>query len=106
MGAKRSLFLLESAANGMRRNRPTFQTGEKISRSGIYRVIHSEHRLPHEVTLLRNEEFPRCAQCADSVRFQLARKIKELELDSEVQGHICLYELPVLDDDEEKEIAV
>ena len=37
---------------------PIFATGETIPESGIYRVIHSEHRLPLQVTLHKGEVFP------------------------------------------------
>src|SRR3569623_1634821 len=47
-----------------------FKTGQNVPESGIYRVVHAEHRLPHEVTLLRGEAFPRCAKCADQVEFE------------------------------------
>ncbi len=88
----------------MERKRPTFRTGEKIAESGIYRVFHHKHRLPHEVTLLRDEHFPRCAGCQDAVTFQLVRRVMLPEVVYNFSTHICLYELPVLDD--EQEIAV
>ena len=53
----------------------TFQTGEIVPRSGIYRVRHAEHRLPHEVTLLRANNFPPCAQCGNKVTFKLMRAV-------------------------------
>jgi len=52
-----------------------FNTGEIIPQSGIYQVIHTEHRLPHEVTLLRSNPFPTCAQCGNSVSFKLLRGV-------------------------------
>jgi hypothetical protein len=47
------------------------RTGLKIPRSGMYKVTHSRHRLPPQVTLLEGETFPRCARCARSVNFEL-----------------------------------
>jgi hypothetical protein len=52
-----------------------FNTGEIIPQSGIYQVIHTEHRLPHEVTLLRSNPFPTCAQCGNNVSFKLLRGV-------------------------------
>jgi hypothetical protein len=96
------LFLVKSFPGGMNRELPAFRTGETIPESGIYRVVHREHRLPHEVTLLRNEIFPKCAKCHDDVSFELIRGVAFAE---EQQGQqIRLYELPVLDD--ERSIAV
>jgi hypothetical protein len=53
----------------------TYKTGEVAPYSGIYRVMHSEHRLPHEVTLLRGHSFPPCSQCGNNVTFNLLRAV-------------------------------
>jgi hypothetical protein len=90
-------FLVESAAEKTAKQ-PKFHTEEVVRQSGIYRVRHKKHRLPHEVTLLRGQHFPRCAQCADAVMFELVRGVTdEAEATS---SQIRLYELPVLEDDE------
>ena len=36
---------------------------------------HNEHRLPHEVTLLRANSFPPCAKCGNNVAYQLLRAV-------------------------------
>lgn len=51
--------------------RKTFRTGQAVPQSGIYRVTHGDHRLPHEVTLLRTAEFPPCSKCGVEVKFKL-----------------------------------
>jgi len=33
--------------------------------------MRSQHRLPKEVTLLFDQTFPRCSQCAEAVYFEL-----------------------------------
>lgn len=73
-----------------------FRTGEKIPRNGIYRVIHRKHRLPHEVTLLKDEEFPKCAKCHDAVTFELVYGIESTHVVHDFSMRIRLYELPVL----------
>jgi hypothetical protein len=100
MGTKESsLFLLKSGASGMRRRRPTFRTDDVVPQSGIYRVRHQNHRLPHEVTLLRDQHFPRCSKCQDAVMFELVRAAKgQTEVRTEQSVRIYLYELPVFDD--------
>ena len=70
---------------------PVFRPGDAIFESGIYRVYHAGHRFPHEVTLLRNETFPPCNKCDDSVSFELVRGIPALE-DRDFQ--IRLYVIP------------
>ena len=56
-------------------NRKSFKTGQVVPQSGIYRVVHSEHRLPHEVTLLRADSFPPCSKCGVNVKFKLLRGV-------------------------------
>jgi hypothetical protein len=56
-------------------NRKTFKTGQIVPQSGIYQVVHSEHRLPHEVTLLRADTFPPCSKCGVLVKFKLLRAV-------------------------------
>jgi hypothetical protein len=53
-----------------------FQTGHPVPESGIYRVIHAIHRLPHAVTICKGENFPRCAKCANLVNFELIRGVE------------------------------
>jgi hypothetical protein len=76
-----------------------FKTGQNVPESGIYRVVHGGHRLPHEVTLLKGEAFPRCSKCADQVEFEPVSLAPSLP---EKHGHIVLYELPEIDNDKPK----
>jgi hypothetical protein len=78
--------------------RGKFKTGMVIPASGIYEVIHSAHRLPHEVTLLRAETFPKCQKCADIVTFKLIRELSYQSIIRELPWRVTLYELPVIDD--------
>jgi len=73
-----------------------YKSTDTIPESGIYRVVHAQHRLPHEVTLIGGQTFPPCAQCHEAVRFELVRELPELA--RERRGHVSLYSLPVLDD--------
>jgi hypothetical protein len=75
-----------------------FRTGEIIKESGIYRVHHSQHRLPHEVSVLQGQQFPRCARCNDAVMFELIQAAPA-DFVQEEHVRIYLYELPVLDED-------
>ncbi|MGH9571617.1 MAG: hypothetical protein ACRD4F_18395 [Candidatus Angelobacter sp.] len=56
-------------------------------------MVHSNHRLPHEVTVLQGQKFPRCAGCDDAVLFELVRSAPTVE-----RSRIFLYELPVVDE--------
>ena len=102
MGTKQSdLFLVKSASRSMRRQRPVFRTDEVVPQSGIYRVRHQKHRLPHEVTLLRDQQFPRCSKCQICVLFELVRGAKaETEVTTDESVRIYLYELPAFEEDQ------
>jgi hypothetical protein len=76
-----------------------YKSSDPIPVSGVYRVIHAQHRLPHEVTLIAGQTFPPCAQCHAEVRFEMVRELPSLS--RERRGNVSLYSLPVLDDDED-----
>ena len=77
----------------------TYRSSEVIPVSGIYRVLHAQHRLPHEVTLVEGQTFPPCAKCHEEVRFELVRGVPALE--RERRGSVSLYELPVIEEEED-----
>jgi len=79
-----------------------FSSGKKVSSSGIYRVSHQRHRLPHEVTLMAGDVFPPCARCGDHVRFALIREVPD-QL-ARLGGKRNLYSLPVLSDEEDDDL--
>jgi hypothetical protein len=55
--------------------REKFQAGQIAPATGVYLVRHRTHRPAHEAILLKNETFPRCNQCGDSVRFQIIKAL-------------------------------
>jgi hypothetical protein len=72
-------------------NKP-FNPGDIAVESGVYRVSHTQHRLPHEVVILRGDRFPRCTKCTGAVSFELFYSAPFV---------VSTYKnsLPVLDDD-------
>src|SRR5882672_10049805 len=98
---KASPFVVRPGPRSKRGQKLPFRTGEPIPESGIYRVIHEGHRLPHEVSLFSDQVFPRCAKCNDAVKFELIQAATDLL--NEHGFRIYLYEL---DDDGEDAIAV
>jgi hypothetical protein len=92
-----SVFLLKSVPGKMVK-RPRFRTDQVVAQSGIYRVRHRKHRLPHEVTLLKDEQFPRCSKCRNAVVFELVRDVTFTDESRGRNSRIRLYELPVLED--------
>jgi hypothetical protein len=48
-----------------------FAPGQQVPVSGIYRVLHRDHRSEHRVFAIAGEVFPHCRKCKADVRFQL-----------------------------------
>ena len=46
-----------------------FMPGAVAPRSGIYRVYHRVHRMPHLVIVSAGTVLPKCKRCGDKVRF-------------------------------------
>lgn len=84
-------------------HRRRFRTGEQIPYSGIYKVFHASHRLPHEVTLLDGEIFPRCLKCDSSVEFQLIQQVSNI-LDKGA-FRVVLFGLPTTDEAVQDKVA-
>jgi hypothetical protein len=59
-----------------------FKPGDKVERSGIYRVTHDpNHAQEHEVTCVYGKRFPPCNHCGHDVRFVLVRGARHIETD-------------------------
>ena len=50
-----------------------FQPGDAVPESGVYMVVHDQHRHRHSATIFKGGRFPQCARCGKAVRFVLAR---------------------------------
>lgn len=74
-----------------------FCTADQVPATGIYRVTHDAHRLPHDVTLFQGQNFPRCAKCKKAVSFELLHAAPAVS-DMANSFRVYLYELPVVDD--------
>jgi hypothetical protein len=44
--------------------------GELAPSSGLYRVTHYQHRMPHIVSVLKDTSLPRCNKCGEHVTFE------------------------------------
>ena len=80
-------------------HRARFNSGTVIPASGIYSVHHLGHRLPHEVTLLKGEIFPKCQRCGDAVTFKVVRMLTYQTAPRNSSWRVTLYELPAIDGD-------
>lgn len=72
----------------------SYETGAVVPETGIYRVVHSAHRLPQEVLIRKDEHFPRCCKCSDAVVFDLVYAAPELFW--RTVYHV--YELPAIEE--------
>ena len=60
--------------------------GDTVAISGIYRVTHMNHRVPHDVLAIRGEELLPCRTCAGHVRFRIARRVVHMTEDWDLAG--------------------
>ena len=81
-----------------------FSTDETVPESGIYRVMHEGHRLPHEVTLLAGQIFPRCSKCKDRVQFEVVRHASHIQ--AQPGFNVVVYELPVFEEEDDQPKAI
>jgi hypothetical protein len=80
------------------------RTGETVGKSGIYRVVHSDHRLPDEVTLMDGHTFPNCEKCLAPVEFEFLRPVTNPVFRNGGEPfHVVIHALPVLEDEAESE---
>lgn len=78
-----------------------YRAGMPVPQDGVYRVQHSSHRVPHEVTLLAGGNFPPCSQCGGVVTFELVRGVAAGDTG---RFHVTLYQLPVIEDEDDSGI--
>lgn len=93
-------FTVHSGGKAQRAKANDLRTGCAVPESGIYRALHSQHRLPTEITLVKDHLFPRCAKCPKPVYFELLRSAPFVGTNSNGFA-IALYELPELGDRDE-----
>jgi len=63
-----------------------YKPGEIAPTSGIYAVIHEGHRPPHELLVIRGEEFPPCRTCKLGVVFEPVQAVEHLTHDLDFAG--------------------
>ena len=54
--------------------------------SGLYSVVHQNHRADHEVLAIRGDEFPSCRVCKEEVRFMIAAVVPHMTHDFDLAG--------------------
>ncbi len=66
-----------------------FRPGDSATTTGVYRATHLRHRMPHEITVLEGEVFPRCKKCGDKVKYQLVHAAPRLKGDVDLLLGVC-----------------
>jgi len=77
------------AATSSRNPRPALRPGEMAPVTGIYRVVHQEHRPDHDAVVIRGENFPACRTCKGAVRFIVQTQASHLMHDFDFAGPIA-----------------
>ena len=62
--------------------------GTVVQVSGIYRVHHYAHRMPHNVSIEAGLRLPRCRRCGDAVRFAPLITAEPIGSDVDFQGEL------------------
>jgi hypothetical protein len=60
-----------------------YRAGEIVQQSGIYRVYHRAHRLPHNLYVVAGMPLPPCLRCGRDVEFGLLMSGAELHSDQD-----------------------
>jgi hypothetical protein len=60
--------------------------GDQCETSGVYRVYHHAHRLPHSVFIPAGTVLPTCRRCGDKVEFGLLLQSEPLTSDHDLLG--------------------
>jgi hypothetical protein len=55
-----------------------YRVSESAPHTGIYRVFHYQHRLPHNVVMKEGQRFPPCNKCGVRVSFRLSSAAEAL----------------------------
>jgi hypothetical protein len=63
-----------------------FKPGQLVPISGLYTVVHQNHRAEHEVLTIRGDEFPTCRVCKSDVRFYIKEVVPYITHDFDLAG--------------------
>lgn len=70
-----------------RRDPSWARPGRKTEKSGVYRVYHYAHRLPHEVFIDGGTVLPPCRVCGELVQFAPLITAEPFDADVDFQSH-------------------
>ncbi len=68
------------------RDARSFKPGQLVPISGLYTVVHQNHRAEHQVLAIRGDEFPACRICKGEVRFHPMQVVPYITHDFDLAG--------------------
>lgn len=74
--SKRQLFAVKKSLS----------PGDQVALSGVYRVVHAEHRHDHFVIVLAGDVLPACRVCAGKVTFHIEQTLDYAPHDWDLAG--------------------
>jgi hypothetical protein len=74
------------AATPSRRFRRAYLPGEMAPVTGVYRVVHQEHRPDHDAVIIRGENLPACRRCKGAVQFIVQSQASHITHDFDFAG--------------------
>jgi len=74
-------------ASSFERDAARLSAGTVAPRSGLYRVYHHAHRMPHTVIILEGDLLPPCGQCGYYVQFSPMAPAEPITWDSDFKQH-------------------
>ena len=66
-----------------RSDKGTYRPGQQAPQTGLFRVVHYQHRLPHNAVMRKGDRFPLCNKCGDRVAFSLSETVHSLNADED-----------------------
>jgi hypothetical protein len=76
----------QGMSSGTDRARRAYRPGDAVPTSGIYTVVHVDHREPHDIVAIQGEPFPPCRRCGNEVRFRITRLLPHMTHDFDLAG--------------------
>ena len=67
----------------------SYQAGDNVPITGLYRVSHYQHRMPHDVVIKQGTVFPACNKCGTRVTFALSNTAESLTSDTAFMAKIA-----------------
>jgi len=72
-----------TSAGAGKSDKKTYRSGQQVPQTGLFRVVHYQHRLPHNAVMRKDDRFPLCNKCGHRVAFSLSETVHALNADED-----------------------